>query len=207
MRGLTMTLWQDLSARVHERLRTMNDGQQAMFACAVAERLMRRHEALTEQNQQAFTLALRPLLDASWNKACGDQTAFTEIKQALGEYYLSDYCHNDGQDGPNDADESAAAAVIYAAEFAMHGCLEFATWAGLRGEEAADQAGWDSDEELDEDADEDELVHIELRQQLSDLDLIDQHADDLQYARNGRDIATISRLHNEVKAALSGQPL
>jgi len=201
-----MTMWQELSARVNGRLRAMNDGQQAMFACAVAERLMRRHEALPEQSQQAFTLALRPLLDASWNMACGDQTSFTEIKRALGEFYLSDYCHNDGQDGPDDADDSAAAAVIYAAEFAMHGCLEFATWAGLRGEEAADQAGWDSDEELDEDADEDELIHIELRRQLEDLDLIERHADDLRYVRNGRDIATISRLHQEVQAALSDRP-
>jgi hypothetical protein len=201
-----LTVWQEMSARVHEQLRAMNDGQQAMFACAVAERLMRRHEALPEKDQQAFTLGLRPLLDAAWNMACGDQTAFTEIKRALGEYYLSEYCHNDGQDGPDDADESAAAAAIYAAEFAMHGCLEFATWAGLRGEEAADQAGWDSDEELDEDADENELIHIELSRQLEDLDLIGRHADDLRYARNGRDIATISRLHSEVKAALSDRP-
>jgi len=60
-----MTVWQELNTRVHERLRAMNDGQQAMFSCAVAERLMRRHKALPEQDQQAFTLALRPLLDAS----------------------------------------------------------------------------------------------------------------------------------------------
>lgn len=198
-----MTMWQELSTQVHERLRAMNDGQRGVFACAVAERLMRRHVALPEEDQQAFTLALRPLLDATWDKACGDQTKFTEIKQSLSEFYLSEHCHNDGQDGPDDADESAAAAVIYAAEFAMHGCLEFAAWAGLRGEEAADNAGWDCDEELDEDTDEDELVHIELRRQLEDLDLIEQHAQELRYARNGRDIGTVGRLQAELRDVLS----
>jgi hypothetical protein len=135
--------------------------------------------------------------------ACGDQTEFSAIKLGLGEFYLSAYCHNDGQDGPADADESAAAAVLYAAEFAMHGCLEFAVSAGLRGEEAADQAGWDSDEELDEDADEDELVYAELRRQLADLDLIAKYADDLRYVRLGRDIDTISRLRRDLKAQFS----
>ena len=199
------TTWQDLSATVQVRLRAMNDGQRAMFACAVAERLMQRHEALPEEDQQTFTLALRPLLDVCWDSACGDQTTFFEIKRALGEFYLSDYCHNDGQDGPDDADESAAAAVLYAAEFAMHGCVEFTVWGGLRGEEAADNARWDSDEELDEDAHEDELVHIELRRQLDDLDLIERYAADLEYVRNGRDVDTIAKLQTKVKASLARQ--
>jgi hypothetical protein len=201
-----MTLWQELSASVRERLRSMNDGQQSMFACAVAERLMQRHEALPEEDRRPFTLTLRPLLDACWSMACGDQTRFSAIKQALGEFYLSDYCHNEGQTGPDDADECAAAAVLLAAHFAMHGCAQFAVWAGLRGEEASDNAGWDSDGELDEDTHEDELVHVELRRQLQDLDLIDRYADELKYVRNGRDTATIDRLQSEVGAVLA-QPV
>ena len=198
-----MNLWQELSASVRQRLTDMNDGQQAMFACAVAERLLSRHEGLPAGQQWEFTISLRPLLNAAWDMACGDQTRFTVLKQGLGEFYLSEYCHNDGQDGPDDADESAAAAVLYAAEFAMHGCLEFAIGAGLRDEEAADNAGWDSDGELAEDADEDELVYTELRRQLFDLDLIARHADDLRYVRLGRDVDTVSRLQRELKAQLA----
>lgn len=200
-----MTLWRELSASVQERLGPMNDGQQGMFSCAVAERLMRSHEALPEDDRRPFTLSLRPLLDACWGIACGDQTQFSVIKRGLGEFYLSEYCHNEGQTGPDDAGEPAAAAVLLAAQFAMHGCAQFALWARLRGEEAADEAGWESDEELDEDTHDDELVHVELRRQLKDLDLIGRYADELEYVRNGRDIATIDRLQAEVRATLSQQ--
>lgn len=198
-----MSLWQELSASVRQRLTEMNDGQRAMFACSVADRLLRWHEGLPIEQQAEFTVSLRPLLEAAWDIACGDQTQFAAVKQGLGEFYLSDYCHNDGQDGPDDADESAAAAVLYAAEYAMHGCIEFAVWTGLRGEEAADNTGQDSEEELAEGADEDELVYVELRRQLSDLGLIAQYADDLRYVRQGRDIDTISRLQSELKAQLA----
>jgi hypothetical protein len=198
-----MSRWQELSANVYQRLADMNNGQQAMFACAVAERLLSRHEALPSEQQAEFTIGLRPLLNAAWDMACGDQTQFTSLKRGLGEFYLSDYCHDDGQDGPNDADESAAAAILYAAEFAMHGCLEFAAVAGLRGEEAADEARYTSTEQLAEGAEEDALVHEELERQLVDLDLIAHYADDLRYTGLGCDIDTISRLRREVRDRLS----
>jgi hypothetical protein len=41
-----MSLWQELSGSVGRRLSDMNDGQRGMFACAVAERLLSRHEML-----------------------------------------------------------------------------------------------------------------------------------------------------------------
>lgn len=97
-----MSLGQELSASVRRRLTDMTDGQQAMFACAVAERLLSRHEGLPAERQWEFTVSLRPLLDADWDMACGDQTRFTVLKQGLGEFYLSEYCHNDGQDGPGE---------------------------------------------------------------------------------------------------------
>jgi hypothetical protein len=200
--GGPVDLWQVLSTSVRARLSDMNYGQQAMFACAVAERLLSRHERLPTEQRADFTVSLRPLLDAAWDIACGDQTRFTVVKQSLGEFYLSEFCHNDGQDGPDDAGEPAAAAVLYAAEFAMHGCLEFAISSGLCGEEAADNAGWDSEEPA-EDADEDGLVYVELRRQLSDLDLIARHAEDLRYVRLGREIDTTSRLQRELKVQLA----
>lgn len=55
----------------------------------------------------------------------------------LGRFYLSPYQHNDGPDGPSDADEDEAAAAIYAAECLIHGCVDTAVYASSRGVDAA----------------------------------------------------------------------
>lgn len=190
----------------HERL-PATDRHQRWSAGDVrwrrGRRFLSRHERLPAAQQAEFTVGLRPLLEAAWDMACGDQTLFATIKQGLGEFYLSDYCHNDGEDAPDDADESAGAALLCAAEFAMRGCLEFAIWAGRRGEEAATRATRDSDEERAHDVDEGDLVHAELRRQISDLGVLAQYADDLRDARLGLDIDTISRLQRELRGQLA----
>lgn len=197
-----MTSHTELARQVRDRLSSMNDGQRAMFACAVAERLMRQHEALRPHDQRPFTISLRPLLNAAWAMACGDRLAFDAIKRGLGSFYLSDYCHNDGPEGPDDADDDAAAAVLYAAEYAMHGCLEFAACAAGRGSDAADVADQDAGAPPGADSP-GELAREEFRRQLADLDFLEQHADDLRFTRLGRDIDTITRLEQDVKAPLS----
>jgi hypothetical protein len=198
-----VTTWQDLSEQVQKRLAGMSAGQRCVFAAGVAERLMHSHEALPPDRQEDYTLSLRPLLDAVWDAACGNQTAFSEIKQALGEFYLSEYCHNDGQDGPDDADQSAAAAVLLAAESYMHGCLDFALDVSHRGVEAADNAGYEHDEAPGPDDDPDELIVSEMHRQLRDLDLLERYEQDLRYAGNGLDIETTSRMRREVRVPLS----
>lgn len=136
---LRMDTWRELSALVEERLKAVSSGERGVFAAGVAERLMSWHEALPEDEQAPFTLSLRPLLNSVWEGVLGDSTAFSAVKRGVGEYMLSEYCHNDGQDGPDDADESAAAAALYAAHAYLFGCQEFAAWTSSRAVEAIDQ--------------------------------------------------------------------
>ncbi|MBF9072743.1 hypothetical protein [Streptacidiphilus fuscans] len=177
-----------------------SDGELVVFAAGVAERLIRMHESLPNEDQRDFTLSLRPLLNAVWEAAFGDSTAFVEIKQALGSFYLSDYCHNDGQDGPDDADDSAAAAVLYAAETYMHGCANFAIWVSGRAVEAVDQLLNQDDTHAD---DPDGVLAGELSRQLRDLDRIGAFAGDLKGATLGTSVDTSARLRAALYESLS----
>jgi hypothetical protein len=195
-----LTAWKELTATVAARLSAASAGERIIFAAGVAERLMQAHEALPAEDQREFTLNLRPLLNAVWEAALGDSTAFHEIKQALGAFYLSEYCHNEGQDGPDDADESAAAAVLHAGEAYMHGCSDFAVWVSHRGVEAVDELLNNGDVYAE---DPDEVVADELRRQLRDLDLIATHSSELRHARMGLDIDTTARLRETLLPPLS----
>lgn len=134
-----MDTWQKLSGLVEERLKAASSGERAVFTAGVAERLMSRHEALPKDEQAPFTVSLRPLLNSVWEGVLSDSTAFSAVKRGVGEYLLSEYCHNDGQDGPDNADESAAASTLYAAHAHLFGCQEFAVWTSSRAVEAIDQ--------------------------------------------------------------------
>lgn len=107
--------WQVLGDQVRSRVEAADKGTAVAFAAATAERLMR-----LDPHRRPFTESLRPLLDLVWRAASGDQTAFKPIAVALGEYYIGEYCHNDGQHGPDDADDDPAAAILYAAECYFH---------------------------------------------------------------------------------------
>ncbi|MFC4033989.1 hypothetical protein ACFO3J_21265 [Streptomyces polygonati] len=193
-------VWKELDAAVAGRLAGASEGERAVFAAGVAQRLFQAHEALPAAEQRGFTLDLRPLLAAVWSGVLGDATAFATIKQGLGAFYLSDYCHNDGQDGPDDADEPAAAAVLHAANAYMHGCSDFAVFASGRAVEAVNELARDSEDHAD---DPDELLAEELRRQLRDLDLIAGHAATLRRARFGLDRATSADLRTALHLPLS----
>lgn len=197
---MTQEAWKDLDARVSERLTAVSDGERVLFAVAVAERLMRTHERLPSEDQFGFTLSLRPLLNALWEAALGDSTAFVEVKRGLGSFYLSDFCHNEGQDGPDDADDSAAAAVLHAAEAYMHGCADFAIWVSGRAVEAIDQLMYESD---DDGNNLEQSLADELRRQLRDLDRIAVFAREVEHARMGLSIDTTARLREALHEPLS----
>ncbi|MFE0629354.1 hypothetical protein ACFW3D_20635 [Streptomyces sp. NPDC058864] len=197
---MTQETWKDLDARVSERLTAASDGERVLFAVAVAERLMRTHERLPKEDRFEFTLSLRPLLNALWEAALGDSTAFAEIKRGLGSFYLSDFCHNDGQDGPDDADDSAAAAVLHAAETYMHGCADFAIWVSGRAVEAMDQLMYESD---DDEGDLEQSLAEELRRQLRDLDRIAVFAREVKHARMGLSVGMTARLREALYVPLS----
>ncbi|WP_143120514.1 hypothetical protein [Actinacidiphila alni] len=196
-----MHVWKELDASVAARLAAASEGERAVFAAGVAERLLRAHEALPPAERRPFTVGTRPLLDAVWAGALGDTAAFTDVKRALGTHYLSDYFHNLGQDGPDDADENAAAAVIAAAETYLHGCADFAVRAGGRAVEAAD--AWDGAERDAYADDPEEALAEEVRRQLRDLDLIATHAPTLRRARFGLPPATVTALRAALHAPLS----
>ncbi|MFJ9523210.1 hypothetical protein ACIRPK_33835 [Kitasatospora sp. NPDC101801] len=202
-----MDTWQDLTMLMEGRLAEVTSGERKVFAADVAERLLTWHEALPEDDQVPFTLSLRPLLDSVWEGVLGDTTAFSAVKQGVAEYMLSEYCHNDGQDGPDDADEPAAAAVLHAAHAYLFGCSDFALWAGRRAMEAIDQrleylADQDEDADL---PDSDEAMAAELQRQLRDLDLIAGHAEELRHSALGLPVDASIRLRAELRTPLSSQ--
>lgn len=201
-------MWQKLSAQVEERLGTVSADQRGVFAAAVAERLMSRHEALPEDERVPFTLSLRPLLNSVWDGVLGDRSAFSAVNRGVAEYMLSEYCHNDGQDGPDEADESAAAATLHAAHAYLFGCRDFAVWTGARAVEAVDQhlqylAETTEDEAVDLPVDTDEALVAELRRQLRDLDLIAGFSERLRHAAMGLPLDASARLRAELRAPLS----
>jgi hypothetical protein len=202
-----MDTWQELSALVEERLKSVPSGERRVFAAGVAERLMSRHEALPEDERAPFTLSLRPLLNSVWEGLLGDPAAFSEVNRGVAEYMLSEYCHNDGQDGPDDADESAAAATLHAAHAYLFGCQDFAIWAGGRAVEAVDQhLQYLAETEEDElPVDMDEMTAAELKRQLRDLDLIANFSEELRYSGAGLPLDTSARLRVELRAPLSSQ--
>ena len=95
---------------------------------------MARHERLPISEQRPFTLSWRPVLDAMWVGLAGQREEASQVvTEALRAYYHSLYNHSDGPDGPNDADENAAAASIYAAECFLDGGVAEACWAVAAG--------------------------------------------------------------------------
>ncbi|MGW0090091.1 hypothetical protein ACWDWS_13890 [Streptomyces sp. NPDC003328] len=195
-----MATWQELEAEVVSRLANASADERQLFAVGVAERLMWAQEALPADEQAEYALSLRPMLNALWEAALGNTTAFGEIKHGLGEHLLSEYCHNDGQDGPGDADEPAAAAVLYAAAAYLFGTGDPASVASSRAVEAVDERLNTGDNYAD---DPDGVLAAELHRQLQDLDLIGRHSGSLRHAGQGLDIETSTRLHRVLRIPLS----
>lgn len=202
---LGLNTWQELSASVEDRLTAMSSGERAVFAAGTAERLMRWHEALPEEDRAPFTMSLRPLLDSVWEGSLGDSTAFRAVKRGVAEYMLSEYCHNDGQDGPEDADDNTAAVTLYAAHAYLFECRDFAVWASRRAVDAVDEHLEYLAEQEEDLPDLDEATIAELRRQLRDLDLIATHSKDLRLASLKLPIDTSIRLRVELRTPLSSR--
>lgn len=180
----------DVQGEVSRRLTQLPAASCAAFAASCAERGMRWHERLPEQQRRPFTLSWRPVLDAIWNGlASSYEPSMRRVQEALADFHGGPYDHDDGQDGPDDADEDAAAAAIYAAECFAGGDLKSADWAAGR---AVDLAFRIANEELQLDPNDfvwdaagepmpfaKEAMHPavqgELRRQLADMELLERH--------------------------------
>ncbi|MER6560218.1 hypothetical protein ABT300_21285 [Streptomyces sp. NPDC001027] len=183
-----MTTWQELQAEVADRLAAVSAGERVVFAVGVAERLMRVQEALPAPERAEYAVGLRPMLNALWEGALGNASAFGEIKHGLGEHLLSEYCHNDGQAGPGDAHEPAAAAVLHTAVAYLFGAGDpIRVVGGCAVEAAGERAN----------------AVAELRRQLRDLALIGRHGASLRHARPALDPDASARLHRALRVPLS----
>ncbi|WP_326586008.1 hypothetical protein [Streptomyces sp. NBC_01294] len=199
-----MNTWQDLVALVEVRLEATSPSVRGVFAAGVAERLMSWHETLPEAEQAAFTLGLRPLLNSVWEGALGDPAAFTAVNRGLAEYVLGDHCHNDGQAGPDDAHEPAAAASLNAAYAYLFGCTELAVWASRR---AVDGQHLEYLAKREEGCllDTDKALIDELKRRLRDLDLVAARSTELRHALFGLPILTSIPLRVDLRTPLSSR--
>ena len=159
-----------------------------------------------------FTQSLRPLLDLLWRAAAGDQTTFKPIAAALDEFYASEYWHDDGQNGPNDADDDPAAAVLYAAECYVQGQPDFAASVAGRGIDAADYRvrlmsdSYTGEEDVDFEAEADAAMVAEARRQLDDLDALAPYATQLSHARSGLSTDEQERLLAALRGVVTSWP-
>ncbi len=115
-----------------------------LFAASCAEQLFRWYDEQPAAEQREYSRGWRPVLDAVWRYAAGDDDRFYEVTHALGRYYLSPQCHHEGQDGPDDADQDEVAATYFAANCVVHGLVDFAALAAARVFEALDRR-WDGE--------------------------------------------------------------
>lgn len=136
--GLGLRHFLDVRATVRAVLDGLHRSRRAAFAAAVAERLLNEEEGLPAVERAPEVLWWRPTLDAVWRGLHRDDTAETRrVAEALGSFYLSPTFLDRDHDNPRDRNDHATMAAFYAAACFLHGCLEFATWAGWRGFDAA----------------------------------------------------------------------
>lgn len=136
----------DVHAEIARRLPGLSPEARAAFAVTCAERAMRWHERLPPNDQRPFTLGWRHALDAIWQGLeRKDEQSIRRVQEALASFRASPYCHSDGQEGPDDANDHPAAASIFAAECFAEGSARSAEWASER---AFEQASNIADDEL-----------------------------------------------------------
>lgn len=139
----------DVRQELHSRLSLLSPLARTAYALACAERLMRYHEQLPASQRSDFTLTWRPVLESMWAGLAGQRPDILEqVQIALDAFSTSPYNHDDGPEGPQEADEDAAAASISAAQCYLSGEVQPADEAGSRAIEAAFRIA-DDDLQLD----------------------------------------------------------
>lgn len=171
----------DVRATARCMLANLPGTVRSAFAASVAERLLRHDEQLPAAERRRYVATWRPVLDAVWGALAGDRAAHRTAATGVARFYLSPSYLGRRHDDPLDTDDHAIMATVYAAECALHGCLEFATWAGWRGFDAAavraaGDPAWPHRRPAGASPYVWELAHptvqAELDQQLSDLELL-----------------------------------
>jgi hypothetical protein len=127
----------DVRTTARRLLQRMAGPQRAGYAVAVAERLLREEERLPARERPAHTATWRPVLDAVWRGITGDGLARRQVAAGVARFYVSPDFYDREHDDPADGGDHTIMASCYAAECYLHGCLDFACWAGWRGFDAA----------------------------------------------------------------------
>jgi hypothetical protein len=173
----------DVRTTARRLLESMRRPKRAAFAASAAERLLREDESLPASEHRAYLATWRPVLDTVWGGLAGDEEAGRGVCRAVAHYYLTPEYHERQHENPADADGNAIMAVFYSAECFLHGCLEFAAWAGWRAFDAAtvraaSDRDWPHRRPPDISAYSWELAHptvqAELDRQMEDLELLDE---------------------------------
>jgi hypothetical protein len=171
--------------------------QRAAFAAAVAERMIHEHHQLPERERSAAVCGWRPVLEVMWSDLGGRRDGaltLAEVAEAVGAFYLSPAYQGRRHDDPADAADHATMAAFYAAECFLHGCVDFASWAGWRGFDAAAVRAaadreWPHRRPAGFNLPAWELAHptiqTELDRQLADLELLDADGWRLDGAADG----------------------
>ena len=118
-----------------------------LYAVAPAQRLMDFHDGMPKTEQREYSRSWRPVLEAIWSHAAGNDAAWYPISHAIGHYLLSPQNHIEGQDGPADADSDEVAATIFAANAVLHGLVGFAELAAGRATDAIDNRWYGIDDD------------------------------------------------------------
>ena len=163
-----------------------------LYAVAPAQRLMDFHDSMQKTEQREYSGTWRPVLEAIWSYAAGNDAAWYPISHAVGHYLLSPQNHIEGQDGPNDADQDEVAATIFAANAVIHGLVGFAELAAGRATDAIDNRwyGVDNDRLVGE-------LELETRRQQRALELIAAAGGDRRAWSSGAPVTLITALRGQ----------
>lgn len=133
--GLGLKHFLDVRCTVRRVLGGMDRWQRTAFAAAVTQRLLPGDGPPGGEHPDISYW--RPVVAAIWAGLAGEPAATGQVATAVGRFYLSPAFHGRGHDDPGDAADHAIMAACYTAECFVHGCLDFAAWAGWRGFDVA----------------------------------------------------------------------
>ena len=130
----------DVRATVRRMLESLPAGPRAAFASAATERVLRGShpgQVREARDVDSYAALARPLLDTVWDCLSGTKDLDEQVCEAVGRFYLSRYLCTHRHDDPASMADHIAMSALYTAECYLHGCWEFAAWAGWRGFDAA----------------------------------------------------------------------
>lgn len=131
----------DECQRVTSRIGALPEPARVAIAVGAAQRLMDGYVSEPNEDRDSFIVGWGATLGLVWQVLTAPTVEVdSALRDRRREYYSSPYCHKLGNKALPGADESPAAAAIYALEAYCSQSAKAASSAALRLVEAADQA-------------------------------------------------------------------